>query len=233
MLQRPSRSCECMVKAVAKRDIGRILREQRRRRGWTLEKMSQNTGLGVSHLSKMENNKTGLSFDALVRVAEVLGVPFEALFNPSGDAIATGRRVITRRGDAARFSTPQYDYDMHGAELLTKRMIPLVMTVKVRDPDDTPNLSRHPGEEYVYVISGQIRVITDQYADVSLAANESIYFDSGMGHAFVSEGDESALILSVCWTYGPYTINEDRNGHPILMEDTLVLSRFGAAPLIA
>lgn len=181
--------------------------------------MSQRTGLAASTLSKVENNQMGLSFDALVRLAKGLGVSFEALFNPSGDAITTGRRAVTHKGETTEFSTAQYQYDVHGSELLTKRMIPLLMTIKARRPEELTQLSRHSGEEYVHVISGRVQVITDQYAPLSLEAGESIYFDSSMGHGFLSESEEDAKILSVCWTAGPYRMSENRNSQPIVMED--------------
>lgn len=199
-------------------DLGRILHEQRRRRGWTLEVMSQRTGLAPSTISKVENHQMGLSFDALVRVADGLGVSFEEFFNPGGDVITTGLRAVTRSGEATEFSTPAYHYEVHGSELLTKRMIPLVMTVKARTREELASLSRHAGEEYVYVVAGRVQVITDHYAPLSLGAGESIYFDSGMGHGFLSAGEDDATILSVCWTARPYRINDDRNGQPIVME---------------
>lgn len=181
--------------------------------------MSQRTGLAASTLSKVENGQMSLSFDTLVRVADGLGISFEALFNPGGAAIATGRRAVTRRGEGTRFSTPHYDYQVHGAELLTKRMIPLLMRIKARRPEDIPALSRHAGEEYVYVVDGRVKVLTDHYAPLHLAAGESVYFDSGMAHGFLSESDQDATILSICWIAGPYRINEDRNGQPILLEE--------------
>ena len=184
--------------------------------------MSQRTGLAVSTLSKVENHQMGLSFDALVRLATGLGVSFEALFNAGGDAIASGRRAVTRNGQATKFSTPQYQYDVHGSELPTKRIIPLVMTIKARRPEELAHLSQNSGEEYVHVVAGRVRVITDQYSPLSLEAGESIYFDSGMGHGFLSESKEDAKILSVCWIAGPYHISEDRNAQPIVMEDDAI-----------
>ncbi|MEM7021915.1 MAG: XRE family transcriptional regulator [Pseudomonadota bacterium] len=206
------------VKSATRPNLGRILHEQRRRRGWTLEVMSQKTGLAPSTLSKVENNQMGLSFDALVRVADGLGVSFETRFNPGGDNNTMGRRAVTRDGQATEFSTPEYHYDVHGSELLTKRMIPLVMRIKARERQELTRLSRHAGEEYVYVIAGRVQVITDDYVPLSLGAGESIYFDSGMGHGFLSESQDDATILSVCWSAGPYRINEDRRGQPIVME---------------
>jgi transcriptional regulator with XRE-family HTH domain len=187
--------------------------------------MSRRTGLAASTLSKVENNQMGLSFDALVRLAKGLGVSFEALFNPGGDAITTGRRAVTRKGEATEFSTAQYHYDVHGSELLTKRMIPLLMTIKARRPEELTQLSRHAGEEYVHVIAGRVQVITDQYAPLSLEAGESIYFDSSMGHGFLTESENDATIISVCWTAGPYRMSEDRNAQPIVMEDDNLTDR--------
>jgi transcriptional regulator with XRE-family HTH domain len=206
------------VKPASRPDLGRILHKQRRRRGWTLAVMSKRTGLALSTLSKVENNQMGLSFDALVRIADGLGVSFEEFYNPGGDNLTTGRRAVTRSGQATEFSTPEYHYDVHGCDLLTKRMIPLVMRVKARRREELTRLSRHAGEEYVYVVAGRVQVITEDYAPVSLGAGESIYFDSEMGHGFLSESQDDATIVSVCWSAGPYRINEDRSGQPIVME---------------
>jgi transcriptional regulator with XRE-family HTH domain len=212
------------VKPTLDRKLGRILREHRRQRGWTLETMSQRTGLAPSTLSKVENNQMSLSFDTLVRVADGLGISFEALFNPGGATLAGARRAVTRRGEGTRFATPQYDYVVHGAELQTKRMIPLWMKVKARRPEDIAELSRHVGEEYVYVVDGRVTVLTDQYAPLSLEAGESVYFDSGMGHGFLSESKQDATILSICWTAGAYRISDDRNSQPILIEQAAPLA---------
>ncbi|HEY6922410.1 MAG TPA: cupin domain-containing protein, partial [Steroidobacteraceae bacterium] len=59
-------------------------------------------------------------------------------------------------------------------------------------------LLQHPGEEYIYVLSGVIAVHTDFYDPVVLQSGESIYVDSSMGHAYVTESCAEATVLAVC-----------------------------------
>jgi uncharacterized cupin superfamily protein len=57
----------------------------------------------------------------------------------------------------------------------------------------------HSGEEYVYVLEGSIKVLTEFYDPVILNVGESIYIDSNMGHAYVTaDGGEEAVVLGVC-----------------------------------
>jgi mannose-6-phosphate isomerase-like protein (cupin superfamily) len=50
----------------------------------------------------------------------------------------------------------------------------------------------------VYVLEGAIAVHTAFYDPVVLKAGESIYVDSTMGHAYVAQGCEEAVVLAVC-----------------------------------
>jgi quercetin dioxygenase-like cupin family protein len=57
---------------------------------------------------------------------------------------------------------------------------------------------RHSGEEFAYVLEGEIEFHTEFYAPVRLKPGESVYFDSGMGHAYLAASDGPCRILSVC-----------------------------------
>ena len=50
----------------------------------------------------------------------------------------------------------------------------------------------------LYVLSGEILMYSDCYAPLTLSAGDSCYFDSAMGHACISVGDEDARVLWVC-----------------------------------
>lgn len=67
-----------------------------------------------------------------------------------------------------------------------------------RSVDDVGGLVRHAGEEYLYVLSGTMELRSDLYAPLVLEAGDSVYFDSGMAHAYVWIGDTPCRVLSVC-----------------------------------
>ena len=182
---------------------GAVLKTLRTQRGWTLSEVSQRTGLPVSTLSKVENDKMSLTYDKLTRISEGLEIDIAQLFG-SGEAGAeasgavTGRRSITRSGEGKSIETPTYGHLYPAADLLNKRLVPIIADVRARSPEEFGELIRHPGEEYAYVIEGEVELHTELYAPVHLKTGDSIYFDSGMGHVYVNVGKGPCRILSVC-----------------------------------
>jgi transcriptional regulator with XRE-family HTH domain len=176
------------------------------RRGWTLSDVSRRTGLPVSTLSKVENDKMSLTFDKLTRISEGLEIDIAQLFGGAGgpeeiDATPgeiSGRRSITRAGEGMAIETQLYGHLYPAADLLHKRIVPIIADVRARSVEEFGELIRHPGEEYAYVIEGEVELHTDLYAPLRLKAGDSVYFDSGMGHAYVNAGAGPCKVLSVC-----------------------------------
>lgn len=55
-------------------DVVKVLKEERRQQGLTLEQLSRRTGIGKSNLSKLENGRLpNPTIDTLRRIAEALG----------------------------------------------------------------------------------------------------------------------------------------------------------------
>src|SRR5690606_13664541 len=93
----------------------------------------------------------------------------------------------------------RYDYQVHAKDLMRKAMIPLEMDIRATVPPGPSGWSSHDGEEFIYVLSGEIEIHLDEYAPFRLKTGESAYIDSRMRHAFVKCGDEPARMLSICF----------------------------------
>lgn len=180
-------------------NIGERLRENRKRRGLSLQKVAQAAGVSTSWLSRIENGQTSVPYDTLKRICNALEISLEDVIHPDHRAFSSGRRAVTKRGEAVAFNSGQYSYLAHSSELSHKNMVPLEMVVKARSRDEFDHWSSHEGEEFVYVISGAIEVHSEVYAPSRLEAGESAYFDSGMGHVYVSVSKEDAHIISVSY----------------------------------
>lgn len=178
-----------------------MLKKLRTQQGLTLAEVSRRTGLPLSTLSKIENDKMALTYDKLIRISDGLGIDMEALFASepsSAPSQPSGRRSLARSGDGSSIDTPEYDYLYPAAELLHKQFVPMVIEVKARSIEEFGELSRHGGEEYVYVLDGAVEMYTEIYAPTRLAAGDSIYFDSAMAHAFIAAAPGCCRILSIC-----------------------------------
>lgn len=185
--------------------LGAQLRRLRAEKGMTLAELSERTGLLVSTLSKAETGKISLSYDKLVRISEGLDIDIARLFArdespeaPPQPAVTTGRRSVSRADEAPSVDIGTYHYVYPAAELLRKSLNPMVIDVKVRSIEEFGELMRHHGEEYAYVLEGAVEFHCDLYAPVRLEKGDSVYFDSGMGHAYVAVADDPCRILSIC-----------------------------------
>jgi transcriptional regulator with XRE-family HTH domain len=180
---------------------GSVLKSLRLANGWTLSEVSQRTGLPVSTLSKVENDKMSLSYDKLARISRGLEIDIGVLFSSEAAAplsLVTGRRSITRAGEGRLIETDPYEHIYPATDLLNKRFVPIVVEVRARSLSEFSELIRHPGEEYTFVLEGTVELHTDLYAPVTLEIGDSIYFDSGMGHVYLSAGPGPCRVLSIC-----------------------------------
>lgn len=181
--------------------LGKILRALRAREGWTLNQMSEKSGVPVSTLSKIEHDRLSLTYDKLVQLCQRLGIRMSELFAESADGTEqpiTARRSIGKLEDALRVETDNYDYYYLCTELRRKRMIPVLTRIRAKTTEEFGDLLRHAGEEFIYVLEGSIEVHTEFYDPVTLRAGNSIYIDSTMGHAYLAaEGCAEAVVLGV------------------------------------
>lgn len=196
--------------------LGQIIRDLRARNGWTLKEMSEQSGIPVSTLSKVENSRLTLTYDKLQQMSQRLKIRMSDLFaeaDPQVESI-TARRSIGRIDDSVRVNTPNYDYYYLCPELRRKRMIPIVTRISAKSLDQFGELVRHSGEEYIHVLEGSIVVHTEFYDPVALRAGEGIYIDSNMGHAYVAGQDcEEAVVLGVCSSADEGLMNSLMNIH--------------------
>jgi transcriptional regulator with XRE-family HTH domain len=181
--------------------LGSLLRGLRKRNGWTLAEMSGQTNIPVSTLSKVEHDRLTLTYDKLLQISQRLNIRMSELFaDPAAqaDMAVTARRSRGDLDDAVRVNTRNYDYYYLCPELRRKRMVPVYTRIRAKSVEEFGELVRHSGEEFIYVLEGNVRVHTEFYDPVVLHAGESIYIDSNMGHAYVAEKCDEAIVLAVC-----------------------------------
>jgi transcriptional regulator with XRE-family HTH domain len=183
---------------------GAALKAFRNERGLTLAELSQKTGLQPSTLSKIENGKIETTIDKLVRISAALDVNIADLFGSPKEQIAEASasriRLITRAGDGKSVVSPRAIYNYPAFDLLTKNITPLIVDVRAKSLEEFGPYHRHAGQEFVYVLEGELAFYSDTYMPATLKQGDNVYFDSGMGHAYIAAGDKPCRILCVFTT---------------------------------
>jgi transcriptional regulator with XRE-family HTH domain len=180
---------------------GAALRAFRRKQGWTLAEVSRKTGLPVSTLSRIETDQISPTYDQLSKLSLGLKVDMAQLL--SGDMadakpVQTARRSVNRAGDGQMLDTPMQSLRYLSVDLMNKQFAPIIGEIKAHSLEEAGEFHRHDGEEFIYVVSGELELHSESYAPLRLQAGDSVYFDSGMAHAYVAVGKERCKILSIC-----------------------------------
>jgi transcriptional regulator with XRE-family HTH domain len=180
--------------------LSTIVRRLRQEKNFSMAELAERSNLAPSTLSKIENGQMSPTYETIISLANGLDVDVSEIFSNKPGSPIGGRRAITRANGGVVLKTPHYEYELLCADIANKKIIPLLTKIHARSVEEFKPLSAHPGEEFVYVIDGQIMLHTELYVAVTLSPGESCYFDSMMGHALVSVSEEPATILWACST---------------------------------
>ena len=151
--------------------------------------------------------QVSLSFDKLTLISRALNLDIAEVLNSASHGRAPqlggqGRRVIQRAGEGMLVETRAYKQHFMATELLHKRFTPILVEICATTLDEFiaefGALIRHPGEEFTYVLEGELDFHSELYAPVRLRAGDSIYFDSDMGHAYIKASPQTCRIACTC-----------------------------------
>ena len=178
-------------------NLGLRVRDLRRSLGWTLEEAASRAGLARSTLSKIENGQISPTYDALKKLAGGLSISVPQLFTAPSKAQVMGRMAVTKASEGQPQATATYEHVLLAQGLTKKQMLPYRATIRARRFEEFDGWVRHDGEEFLYVLTGIVRLYTEYYEPVDLRRGDSAYYDAAMGHNVISLSDEDATILWV------------------------------------
>ncbi|WRZ94349.1 XRE family transcriptional regulator [Streptomyces sp. NBC_01007] len=168
-------------------EVGPRLRRIRKERGATLAGLSEATGISVSTLSRLESGLRKPSLELLLPIARAHQVPLDELVGapPVGDPRVRAEPIV--RGGRTHWPLTRQPGGLQAYKVLEPR--------RTMEPDPRT----HEGYEWLYVLSGRLRLVLGEH-DVVLGAGEAAEFDTRVPHWFGSTGEGPVEFLSL---FGP------------------------------
>jgi transcriptional regulator with XRE-family HTH domain len=176
---------------------GVAVRKLRLSKGWTLQQLSEKSGVPLSTLSKLELGQSSLTYDKILRICRALEVDpgLSILQQASVTPSPTGRRAVIRAGEGEHVPFGHHSAKVAAHDLLSKSFAPMVVTL---EPVERANSrATLPGEVYVYVLDGAAMLHTDVYAPLKLAVGDAVFFDGATEHMLHAIGDQPCRALMV------------------------------------
>lgn len=163
--------------------VGAQLRRLRTERGLTLVELAASTGISTSTMSRLENGQRRPTLELLLPIARAHKVPLDDLIGLP-DEVDPRIRLQARR--------------VRGRTVVPLSRTGAVQAWKIGIParDEKPDLRRHEGSEWLYVISGELRLILGD-RDLVLRAGEAAEFDTQRPHWFGGTGRSRTEIISL------------------------------------
>lgn len=182
-------------------NFGERLRSFRKERGWSLERAAEAVGVPASSLSRIENRKMSPTLDLILKIVRSMDLhPYDVL-GREGHRDPMSSPSITRKGQEEFTELPNILYaPLHPDFEDAVGIRPILVTLFARSIEEYGGLTAHAGEEFLFVLSGEVELNFEGRDPVRLSAGDSIMFDSHLPHAYVAVGGMQAKFLIVAAT---------------------------------
>ncbi|MDO9045592.1 MAG: XRE family transcriptional regulator [Methanobacteriaceae archaeon] len=186
--------------------IGAKIRQLRENREMTQQQLANASENSVELLEHIENGDVVPSLTPLIKIAKALDVRIGTFM----DDVQQRGPVIVEQGQTEKviYFSGQKDQTKESAmEFYSlasgkcdRHMEPFLIDVDIHD-DAEFKLESHEGEEFIYVVDGEIEIVygSEKY---TVSKGDTIYYDSVVPHHLHAYGEKPAKILAVI--YAPF-----------------------------
>ena len=181
------------------------IRSIRERQNMSIDELAEKSNVKKEVLEAMEAGEIIPSLTPLTKMARALGVRLGTFLD---DTPQLGP-VVTRAGkptSSLYFSgredvTNATNLEFHslGAGKIDRNIDPFIIDIEYEEGEK--ELSSHEGEEFIYVLEGEIEVIYGKDT-FTIKEGDSIFYDSVVPHHLHASGEKASKILAVLYT--PY-----------------------------
>ncbi len=184
--------------------LGKKIRQIRENHDISVEELANQSQCSSEVITSIESGELIPSLTPLIKIARVLGVRLGTFLD---DHPQTGP-VMVKAGESEQvihFSGKEDHPDVSALDFYPlasgkadRHMEPFIIDVHPHETEEY-KLSSHEGEEFIYVLEGEIEILYGQDSYI-VSAGDSIYYDSIIPHDLHAYGKNDAKILAVVYT---------------------------------
>ena len=171
--------------------IGKIIRKARLEKKLSHDNLANATGLSIDYLKKIESGKSRPPVGTLISIARALGIDSSALLKAKAAGVEDRAAAYAKR-------TENYAYNTLTPGAEQNHLKAFRVSVAARAEHKGVGY-QHQGEEFVYVLKGQIQVDVGDHVN-RLKAGQSLLFNADVKHKMRNPGDQPAELLVVIYT---------------------------------
>jgi quercetin dioxygenase-like cupin family protein len=170
--------------------VGKKIKKARTDKKMTYDTLANETGFSIDFIKKVEAGKLTPPVGSLLQISRALDIDSGDLLKEEEDRMQDRIKAYTKR-------TASYAYTTLTPGAENKHL--KAFRVKIDAMKHHEGVSyNHEGEEFVYVLEGTIEVVVGEHIN-TVAAGESLHFNSGIKHLLKNIGETDAELLVVIY----------------------------------
>ena len=184
--------------------IGSKIKGIRESKNLSIEEISESSGLSIDQITSIESDQNLPSLGPLIKIARALGVRLGTFMDDSDELGPAICRAKDRERDSsisfsngAANARKHMEYHPLAKQKAGRHMEPFVIDINPTDDNDF-QLSAHEGEEFIYVMEGEVEINYGKET-YTLSQGDSIFYDSIVKHHIHGVPGKSAKILAVVY----------------------------------
>jgi len=181
-------------------NVGERVKAVRERRGLTLKDISQRTDIDISLLEEIEKGDVAPPLGVVIKLAKALemkmGYFISGEENRPYTIVRRDDRKVISRYDSKKEKHYGYEFESLAPHKTDRHMEPFMVTLGPTDTEE--EISAHDGQEFIYVLEGNMEVLYGE-ENYILEPGDSVYYDSTVPHLVKCHGGKKTKILAVLY----------------------------------
>jgi quercetin dioxygenase-like cupin family protein len=178
-------------KANALPQVGKSIKKIRTAKKISYDALANETGFSIDFIKQIEAGKVTPPVGALLSISRALEIDSGQLLREQEDRMADRVKAYTKR-------TQNYAYTSLTPGAENKHLKAFRVTVDAEQQHEGVGY-QHEGEEFVYVLEGQIEVQVGEHVN-KLQAGDSLHFNSNIRHQMRNPGKVSTEMIVVVYS---------------------------------
>jgi len=174
------------------KDIATRIKGLRLLAGVTQEDVAKAVGVGLDEYVKYEEALDDIPVSIIYELADYYKVNMTEIL--TGTSPKLHDICYVKKGEGLKVERyDQYSFESLAYKYSNRKIEPMYV---VLDPNNSPDLVSHKGQEFNYCLEGRMRVIVGK-EEFDLSPGDSLYYNSAIPHKMVALDGKEAKFLTV------------------------------------
>ncbi|MBO4716089.1 MAG: cupin domain-containing protein [Verrucomicrobia bacterium] len=182
---------------MAAMSVGKRIESFRKKKELTIENLAEKSGVKLQIIQAIENEEVVPSIGTMIKLARALGLRLGSFMDDQfkEDPLIVRKADRAERLQKSASSSDGYEYYSLGEGKPDRHTEPFYVVIDSKEN----HTSSHEGEEFIYVVSGQLELTCGKTVEI-LNPGDTAYYDSLVPHSLRSAGTAPAEIVAVVMT---------------------------------